>query len=126
LSLVSSGEWEWDGISSFETGTFVAAGVGVLALSSFAYFGLKASSDTSTLRETCAPHCNEQDVDAVRTKLVVANVSLGVSIVALGLAGALWLTEGSSSPRAASSFRFDVSPVQHGRGVVAGTTFSVP
>ncbi len=108
------------------TGTFVAAGVGVLALSSFAYFGLLASSDASNLRETCAPHCREDDVDAVRSKLVIANVSLGVGIVALGVAGALWLAEGSSTPRSTSSFRFDLVPAAHGRGVVAGTTFSVP
>jgi len=112
--------------SSPGTGTFVAAGVGVLALSSFAYFGLTASSDASNLRESCAPHCRVEDVDSVRTKLVVANVSLGVGIVALGVAGALWLAEGSSAPRAASTFRFDVAPAPHGRGFVAGTTFSVP
>jgi hypothetical protein len=65
-----------DTVAGPGAGTYVAGGIGLLALSSFAYFGLSGNSDASHLRDTCAPSCPEQDVSAVRSKLVAANVSL--------------------------------------------------
>src|SRR5262249_20153183 len=43
--------------SSPAVGTYVAAGVGVVALSSFVYFGLSASNQASDLRRECKPNC---------------------------------------------------------------------
>lgn len=45
-----------------------------------------ASSDASSLRSTCAPTCAVSDVDAAHTKLVAANVTLGVGIASVALA----------------------------------------
>jgi hypothetical protein len=107
-------------------GTFVAAGVGVVALSSFAYFGITASNDAADLRRECKPNCPVDQVDAVRSKLVVANVSLGVGVVALGVAGVLWLVRGSSAPKPATAVTFDVLPVGRGEGAQVLTTISAP
>jgi hypothetical protein len=107
-------------------GTYVAAGVGVVALSSFAYFGLSAQGEAADLRRTCAPSCPTERVDAVRSKLVVANVSLGVGVAAIGVGAALWLMQGSPSPPAASSLRFDVVPAARGKGATLTATLSAP
>jgi hypothetical protein len=109
-------------------GTFVATGIGVVALSTFAYLELKASSDAADMRHTCAPNCPAGDVDGVRSKLVAANVSLGVGIAALGVAGLLWVLRPTSSPTtsSSSSLRFDVVPTAGRRGLEVLTTFSAP
>jgi hypothetical protein len=106
-------------------GTFVAAGVGVAALSSFAYFGLSAQADAADMRNTCKPNCPADRVDAARSKIVVANVSLGVGVAALGVAGALWLLQGTPQPTA-STVRIDVLPAPRATGATVMATFSAP
>lgn len=76
--------------------SIVLGSVGVAALGSFAAFGILGKNQLATLHETCGvTHtCAEGDVDAARTKLIVADVSLGVSVVALGVATVLFFTQG--------------------------------
>jgi hypothetical protein len=68
-------------------------GVGVAALGSFAFFGLSGRADASDLRSGCNVNgtCTETQVDGVRTKYLVADVSLGIGVVALGAAAFLAL-----------------------------------
>ena len=70
----------------------VVGGIGVVALGSFAIFGLGGKSDVSDLESTCKPHCTESQVNSARTKLIIADISLGVGVVALGVATYLILT----------------------------------
>lgn len=70
---------------------FVVGGLGVVALGSFAFFGLRGTSDVDDLQK-CKPKCAEGDVDSARTKLIIADISLGVGIVALGVATYMILT----------------------------------
>jgi hypothetical protein len=81
---------------------YIVGGVGVLALGGFAYFGLTGKSDVSTLRDGCGQthSCAQDDVDSAKSKLIVADVSLGVGIVALGVATYLILTHRSASSTA--------------------------
>jgi len=72
---------------------WVLSGVGVAALGSFAYFGITARNDASDLRSSCAPTCDQGDVDSVRTRLLVADVSLGVSLLSFGLATYLFVSD---------------------------------
>jgi hypothetical protein len=65
---------------------FVLGGIGLVAIGSFAYFGLTGKNDVSDLRSTCAPACDQDKVDKARAKLIIADISLGVGIVALGVA----------------------------------------
>lgn len=76
---------------------YVLGGVGVLGLGSFAYFGLTSKGELQDLRSSCAPYCDQGQLDDVKTKMLVADVSLGVGIVALGAAAVLFLTHSSSS-----------------------------
>jgi hypothetical protein len=66
------------------TVSYVLGGVGALALGSFVLFAVTGSSDENDLERRCKPNCPESDVDAVRTKYLIADVSLGVGLVALG------------------------------------------
>lgn len=47
---------------------------------------ISASSDERHLRQTCAPSCDRSEQDKVDTKILAANIGLGVGIAGLGLA----------------------------------------
>jgi hypothetical protein len=64
----------------------VFAGVAVLGGVGFAYFAASGQSDVDHLRTTCAPRCAPGDVDSAKTKILVANVSLGLGVLAAGAA----------------------------------------
>jgi hypothetical protein len=68
------------------TVSYALAGLGAAALGSFAFFALTGKSDENDLRDRCSPNCPESDVDSVRTKYLVADISLGVGIASLGAA----------------------------------------
>jgi hypothetical protein len=65
-------------------------GLGLAAIGVFAYFGLAGSFEKSHLLSTCAPACSHDQVSRVRSDYLAADVSLGVGVVALGVAGYLW------------------------------------
>jgi hypothetical protein len=71
---------------------YVLGAIGVVALGSFTWFGLSGRSEYFDLKDSCGPGCSQSDVGSMRTKLIVADVSLGVSVVALGAAAYLLLT----------------------------------
>lgn len=109
---------------------YVLGGVGVAAIGSFAFFGLSGNSQKSDLENSCGVthSCSDDDVSSVRTKYAIADISLGVGIVALGVATYLLLKpSSSSSPPASASedtakIRFDVGPVKGGAaGGISGT-----
>ena len=74
--------------------------VGVVAIGSFAFFGLTGKSDVSDLRSSCAPNCDASKVEAARSKLIFADISLGAGVVALGVATWMVLTSTASPPPA--------------------------
>lgn len=78
------------------TATWVLGGVGVVGLAGFAYFGLKGKSEVNALRESCAPRCGKDESDAARRKYLYADIALGVSVVAIGVAVVIAVT--SSGP----------------------------
>ena len=115
--------------SARETGMYVAGGVGLLALGGATYLGLQGTREADHMRATCAPDCTKSDVDAARTKLVAANVSLGVGLGAVAVAGILWLTGSSPSPKSTGRPRLvglAVVPSPLGNGGEVVTTFSAP
>ncbi|WP_437649834.1 hypothetical protein [Sorangium sp. So ce362] len=78
-------------------------GAAVVGGVAYAAFGLSARADTERLRTTCAPRCTEADVDAVRTKVLAANIAFGVGVAALGgaVAALLLRRPDAASPAAA-------------------------
>ena len=71
----------------------VTAVVGVLGLTSAAYFGVTGNSDLTALeRAPCAGTrtCSSSEVSSIRTRFVVADVSLAVAVIASLGAVVLW------------------------------------
>ena len=81
---------------------YVLAGTSAAALGSFVVFGASGKSAENDLRDSCSPDCPQGDVDAVRTKYIVADISLAVSAVSLGAAAWFFLT---SRPARSSELR---------------------
>jgi hypothetical protein len=63
----------------------------VAALGAFTYFGMSARSEDRAL-DVCYPACAPDRVDSVRQRYLIANISLGAGITALGLAVYLFVT----------------------------------
>ena len=81
---------------------WIAAAVGMAGGAGFAYWGLSGRRDADTLAEQCGrdKSCSNSQVDPVREKLIFADISLGVGLVAVG--AAIWgfathSTQGSSA-----------------------------
>lgn len=67
------------------------AGVAVVGIGAFAIFGITGKGDVDDLQK-CKPNCKEADVDSARTKLIIADISLGVGVVAGAVAAYLFIT----------------------------------
>jgi hypothetical protein len=77
---------------------WVSAGVATAALGSFTYFALAGRSIESDL-DRCKPNCESQaDIDRMRSRYLLADVSLGVALVSLGVGAYAWTQLGSPAP----------------------------
>ena len=70
---------------------YALAGLGIVAAGGFTYFGLSGLDKKSGL-EACKPDCLHDDVVSARTRFIVGDVMLGVSVVSLAAAGILFFT----------------------------------
>ncbi|HEX3852745.1 MAG TPA: hypothetical protein VHW01_17400 [Polyangiaceae bacterium] len=95
---------------------YVLGGVGAAAAASFAYFAITGHSSFNQL-EQCKPDCSRSDVRDVRTKYLVADVSLGVSVVALAAAGYLLLRSAPERPVASGSVSLAVVAAPQSAGL---------
>lgn len=62
--------------------SYVLGGVGVLALGSFATFRLIGANEYHNLEQGCSPICLQSDIDTVKQKYLISNISLGVGAAA--------------------------------------------
>jgi hypothetical protein len=67
----------------------IPSAVAVLALGTFGTFAVLGTTKRSSLEASCAPGCSARDVDVLKTRLITADVSLGVALVSAGIAA--WL-----------------------------------
>ncbi len=73
-------------------------GVGALGVAGFTVFGLLGNSRQGELERTCAPNCQSDQIDGVRTQYLLADTCLGVGLVSLGFATYLFVkSHGQSS-----------------------------
>lgn len=70
---------------------FVLAGAGIVGIAGFAAFGLSARGRLNELRDTCAPTCDPGEKRSIQTQLVLADVSLAIGVISLGVATYLFL-----------------------------------
>jgi len=73
------------------------AGVGALGVLNFALFAALGNSQQSNLERTCSPRCDSSQVSSVKTKYLIADASLGVGMVSLGIATYLFIANHSTS-----------------------------
>lgn len=96
--------------STYGAAPWIIGGLGVASLAVAGTFAALGLSERSDLRlQPCASTatCSPSDVDSVHTKFLVADISAGVGIVALGVATFLFLTSGPKGDAAARP-RIDV------------------
>ncbi|HMJ10005.1 MAG TPA: hypothetical protein VK524_01305 [Polyangiaceae bacterium] len=92
---------------------YALGGVGVLALGSFTYFGLRGRST-----EECAPSCSRSEVDSMRTQYLAADISLAVGAAALGAATYVFFSQRAQQRTEASqTARVQLRPPRNGRGL---------
>ncbi len=90
---------------------FTMAGLGVLGIGAFAYFGLNGHAEKQNLLTSCAPACSDDQVSRVRFDYIAADTSLAVGVVALGVAGYLLFSSSSGASRVS------VSPSRKGAAI---------
>jgi hypothetical protein len=81
--------------SSLPVSAYVLGGVSAVALGSFAYFALRGKHTESDLRATCPT--GPCDSAPMRQQYLAADISLGVALVAAGVAVWIALTSGPSA-----------------------------
>ncbi len=105
---------------------YAVGGVGLLGIAGFATFGLVGNSQKADREKTCAPECSSADVGSVRTMYHLADVSLGVGVVAFGVATYLFLSR-PSKPGAqatdAKGLAFELRPTPGGAVGQLGARF---
>jgi tetratricopeptide (TPR) repeat protein len=69
---------------SMTPAAYVLGAAGVAGIAVFATFALLGKSDQRHLESTCSPSCNPADVDALRTKFIIADLALVAGVVSLG------------------------------------------
>jgi hypothetical protein len=97
-------------------GVYVAGGAAALGLATFVVMGAWGKSENASLTESCRPFCSNSQVSGVKTKLIAADVGLGVSVVALAVGAVLFFGRPEVPLSTAKAFRFDVTPSEVGTG----------
>lgn len=75
--------------SGIPPAAWVTGGVALVAVGSAAYFGISGVLMQSDRKSTCAPRCDQSVIDDLRTKYLIADVSMAVAVVAG--AATVWL-----------------------------------
>jgi hypothetical protein len=102
-------------------GTWVAGGIGLVGIASFAVFGLSAEARERELEDSCKPNCTPDEVRPAERQALLANVSLGVGIA--GLAVATWLLVTAEPQPGAAQTGLGLQLGPGGAGAVVRTRF---
>ena len=97
-----------------------------VGIGSFAIFGISGKSDVDDLQK-CKPNCEEDKVDSARTKLIIADISLGVGVIAAAVSAYLFITHKSPDVKAdvkTGQNKSWFSNVQLNGGPIAGGAMS--
>lgn len=108
-------------IRPIPAGAIAFTAIGLAGVGAFATFGLLGDAARSEL-EACKPACAPSRVDEVKRDYVIADVSLGVGVLFLGLATYSFLTR-PEVPSAALVPTVRIQAGAHGAGVSIASTF---
>ncbi len=100
---------------------YIFGGVGGAGLISFAAFAAIGKSDENGLRDSCSPNCEDSQVDGVKKKYLIADVSLVLGIVSLGVGTYFFIKPPKSDAKAEAKVErtkpqlsFDVGATRRG------------
>lgn len=99
------------------------AGVALVGVGVFTYFGLSGVSDENNLRGSCKPLCNPSDVSSVTTKYHVADAALAIGVVAAGAAAWVYFSRPAAPGAPQTGARVGVHPMPGGGGASIGLRF---
>ena len=99
------------------------AGVAVVGLGVFTYFGLSGLSDENSLRGSCKPLCNPSDVSSITTKYHVADAALAIGVVAAGAAAWVYFSRPAGPGAPQTGARIGVHAMPGGGGASVGLRF---
>jgi hypothetical protein len=98
---------------------YALAGVGALGVAGFTVFALLGNSQQGELERTCSPFCRSSQVDSVKTKYLLADASLGVGLISLGVATYIFVKRhGESTTGRAPATSVSFIPRSSGAGGV--------
>jgi hypothetical protein len=123
-ALTPSSPAEHSDATSIPVASYLLGGAGLIGFGSFAFFGLRGSSRQTTLEEQCGPTCPRERGDPIRRDYLVADISLGVGLLAAGLS--VWFAfdrEPSDKETARGASEVRLVPLRGGTGVVVQRTF---
>ena len=87
--------------------TYLLGAVSAVGLASFIGFGLGGRTEQKRLDDTCSPRCTDSDIATAKQRYLIADVSLGVSLVTAGAAA--YFAFRKSPERAAAGAQVKVS-----------------
>jgi hypothetical protein len=103
---------------------WIAAGTGAVGFASFAIFGAAGLVDYEHLKSTCSPNCSPGASNVVKARFAIADVSLGIGVVAAGVAAALYFSgKGMTDDTKTAALRVDVDAVRGGAFARMSTSF---
>ena len=100
--------------------TYVLGGIGVAALGTGVVFRLIGAAEYNSLAEDCRTTCTDAQVDPVKTKYTISNISLGVGAGALVVGGVYYFIDRGRASKHASANRLQARPVYLSGGGAAG------
>jgi hypothetical protein len=105
---------------------YALTGLGVLGVAGFVTLGVIGNREYGERQRTCAPQCSDSEVSSIRTKYHMADVSLGVGVVALGVGGYLLLASPHNTAPGNTLERgvgFDIHALPSGGIATLGSSF---
>jgi hypothetical protein len=72
---------------------WILGGIGVAGLATGAILGIKGQLDRRDLRNSCAPTCDQSQVDSIQREWIIGGIAAGVGAAALGVAVGIALND---------------------------------
>jgi len=88
--------------------SWVLGGLGVAGAAGFVGLGLSSRALERDLEQSCAPFCTENQIDDVKQRALLANVSLGIGLGSLAAAAVVYFL---SAPEPAAEPKLELSVV---------------